>query len=47
MTVYFSPKEHGLEVVVEADYSRAYEFDIFAVWREVATGRLLYGLDSG
>ena len=47
MTVHSEPEKYGLEVVDEVDFADSYQFDIFIVWREKATGRLLYGEDSG
>lgn len=45
--MYFEPEKHGLELVAEADYADAYEFNIFAVWRHKETGKILYATDSG
>ncbi len=45
--IHYEPEKYGLELVAEADYAADYSFDIFVVWREKATGRLLYAMDSG
>lgn len=47
MNIYSEPEKFGLEVVGEVDPGEAYEFDTLVVWRETATGALLYGTDSG
>ncbi|WP_157430021.1 DUF7574 domain-containing protein [Actinomadura oligospora] len=45
--LYYCPEASGLEVLGELEFSPSYEFDLFVVWREKATGRLAYGQDSG
>lgn len=45
---YYNPEKHGLEVVAEIDYSDGcFCFDLRVVWRDLKTGRLLSGRDSG
>ena len=45
--IYYSPQNHGLEILGEIDYGGAYEFDKLVVWREVETDKVFYGFDSG
>ncbi len=44
---YYSPKLCGLEIVHGIDTAGSYEFDIFCVWKDIATGNLYYDYDSG
>ncbi len=45
---YYNPKECGLELVAQIDMQEPdYSFDIRAVWRDEATGKLYTGRDSG
>jgi hypothetical protein len=44
---YYSPEKSGLEILDTVDQSRVYEFDIFCVWRNLATGELYWDTDSG
>lgn len=46
MSVYYSPENHGLEIVGTAEAGWDYEFDMFVIWRD-ATGQLYYAMDSG
>lgn len=46
--VYYSPEKFGLETVAELDLAQeSYSFDLLVVWKQTATGRLLFGTDSG
>jgi hypothetical protein len=46
--VYYSPEDHGLETIGEAQWGEAcYDFDLTVVWRNKATGQLYYADDSG
>lgn len=46
--IYYSPETFGLETVHVADDPEAYySFDMFVIWRDVETGALFYGQDSG
>jgi hypothetical protein len=45
--VYYNPEDFGLEVVGSVDVGEMYEFDMFVVFRETATGRIGYATDSG
>ena len=48
MDVYYDPEKFGLTTIGEADFSSgSYEFDLFVVWQDNATGDLLWGQDSG
>lgn len=47
-TVLSEPQKFGLELVADMDLRDGpYEFDIVAVWRDLETGGLYYGTDSG
>lgn len=41
------PDEDKYEVIGEVDPGEAYQFDTVAVWREKATGRVVWDMDSG
>jgi hypothetical protein len=46
--VYGSPEKFGLELVVMCDDpGLSYEFDMFGIWRDTATGQVYYGIDGG
>ena len=47
MTMYYDPKDYGLELVGDAEEEdQCYSFCIFAVWKD-AEGTLYWGDDSG
>jgi hypothetical protein len=47
-TVYSCPENYGLELIFETDLdNESYQFNILAVWREIKTGRIFVGRDSG
>lgn len=48
MSVYHSPKDHGLYVVVEVELAEAdYSFNLLVVWKHKDTGDLYWATDSG
>jgi len=47
VSVLYEPEKYGLEPVAEVDFADSYQFDMFVVWREKSTGRLIYDTDSG
>lgn len=47
MNIYYDPEKFGLEIVVDIDTGCGYEFDMFVVWHEKATGRLGFATDAG
>ena len=44
---YYSPEKCGLELIDALDNDEAYEFHMFLVVRDLATGELYIGEDSG
>lgn len=45
--IYYSPEDHGLEVLASLDISEPdYSFDLLVVWKD-ADSRLYYAEDSG
>lgn len=47
MNIYYDPAKFGLEIVGEVEWISGYEFDKHVVWYQPATGRYLWGTDSG
>lgn len=46
--IYYNPEKFGLVIVGEVEFSSdSYGFDTSVVWRDVETGALYYGDDSG
>jgi hypothetical protein len=45
--LYSTPERYGLQVLGEADASPGYEWDIFVVYRDLATGELYTVADGG
>lgn len=45
--IYSSPEKLGLETIAELDIAGSYEFDMVVVWRQVKSGALYAGHDSG
>lgn len=44
---YYDPEKCGLEIVVNISKDISYEFDMVIVWKDVETGKLYMGHDSG
>ncbi len=47
MSVYYSPEEHGLEILGEVEEDPNYSFNKFVVWRRTSDGALFYATDQG
>lgn len=47
MSIYYSPEEHGLEILGEVEEDPDYSFNKFVVWRRKSDGALFYASDSG
>lgn len=45
--LYYNPEDHGLEIVSSVDVGDSYEFDMTVIFRDVETGALMIGSDSG
>jgi hypothetical protein len=46
--VYSNPQKHGLETIGDIEWDdESYQFNMTAVWRDPATGRLYWADDSG
>lgn len=45
--IYSYPEKSGLEIIASGDIGEMYEFAMIVVWRDVETGELLVGADSG
>lgn len=47
MNIYYEPEKYGYETVGEIDTAGSYEFDTFAVLKDVKANRFFYIHDSG
>jgi hypothetical protein len=48
VNLYYDPRDFGLEVIGEIDWSDGcYQFDLTAVWRRANDGRFVYAEDAG
>lgn len=48
MSIYYRPEEFGLEIFGTVDiYPPDYSYNLFVVWREPASGDLLWAYDAG
>jgi len=45
--IYYHPEKLGFEIIADVDIAEMYSFNMLVVWREKATGKLYYALDSG
>jgi hypothetical protein len=46
-SLYESPESHGYELFGDAGWSGGYEWDVFVVYRNIATGEFYYVYDGG
>lgn len=44
---YYHPEKCGLVILNTLEANLSYEFDIFVLWKDIETGRVYFGHDSG